>query len=64
MNKAEFCRQIVQAVDNCRNLDGMTDEEVAVELQQFLSCLEPKDRENFAQWGYPGCRSTPNECWD
>ena len=64
MNKDEFCRQIVQTVDNCRSLDKMTDDEIASVLSSLLSTLQPKDLKRFAGWGIPEHRTTADKCWD
>ncbi len=63
MTKHEFCRQIVQTVDNCRSIDGMTEDEIAKALEGLLAPLAPKDRKRFAAWGQPEYQTTPDQCW-
>ena len=64
MNKHEFCKQIVQTVDNCRSLDKMTDDEIAVAISSLISPLAPKDLKRFAGWGIPEHQTTTDKCWD
>jgi hypothetical protein len=63
MTKHEFCKQIVQTVDNCREIDGMTDDEIATAIEGLISTLAPKDMKRFAAWGYPAQVSTVDKCW-
>jgi len=63
MTKMEFCKQIVQTVDNCRAIDGMTDLEVAEAVSGLISPLTPKDIKRFAAWGMPHQQSTVDLCW-
>ena len=63
MNKNEFCKQIIQIVDNCREIDNLEDNDIALELEGFLSVLTPKDRRRFAEWGQPKDKTTPDKCW-
>lgn len=64
MTQKEFCKQIIQMVDNCRDIDGLTDDELAERLTGLLEHLEPRDRVRFAKWGFPEQKSTPKECWN
>ncbi len=63
MNRSEYASHILQLVDNSRDLDGASDEQVVKEIEGFLEPLEPKDRERFAQWGHAKCQSTADKCW-
>jgi len=63
MTKHEFCRQIVQTVDNCRRIDDMSDEEIATAIEALISPLTPKDVKRFAVWGKPEHQTTPDKCW-
>ncbi len=63
MTKIEFCKQIVQTVDNCRAIDGMTDSEVAEAISGLISPLTPIDIKRFAAWGLPAQKSTIDKCW-
>lgn len=63
MTRIEFCKQIVQAVDNCRSLDNMSDDEIAVVVSSIIAPLEPKDKKRFAKWGQSEHHSTPEDCW-
>lgn len=49
-------------MDNFR-LVGDSESEVHESIMDMLDALEPKDRERFAQWGYPHQQSTPENCW-
>jgi hypothetical protein len=63
MTKHEFCRQIVQTVDNCRSIDGMSEDEIATALEGLLAPLAPKEMKRFAEWGHPEHQTTPDKCW-
>ena len=63
MTKNELCKQIVQTVDNCRSIDGMSDDEIAVAIEGIITPLQPKDMKRFAAWGHPNQQSTPDKCW-
>jgi len=63
MTKHEFCRQIVQTVDNCRSIDDMSEDEIATALEGLLAPLAPKDRKRFAAWGQTEHQTTPDKCW-
>lgn len=62
MTKKELAKQLLQLVK-----DGIEEEysdvEITDDIEVFIGCLEPRDRNAFANWGYPEQRSTPNECW-
>lgn len=64
MKKRTFASQLLQTVDNSRDLDNASDEEIVDTLCELLSTLEPKDKKNFAQWGLPKEQTTPDKCWD
>ncbi len=64
MTRKEFSSQILQIVDNSREIDNLSDEQIVTALSLFMSSvLEPKNRESFAKWGFPKDKSTPNDCW-
>ena len=63
MTKAEFCKQIVQTVDNCRSLGSMTDDEIAKAIEGLIAPLAPKDLKRFAAWGSPEHQTTIDKCW-
>lgn len=63
MTKEEFAKQLLQTVDNARELDGADDPEIVGQLLFMLETLQPVDREKFAAWGYVHQKSTPAECW-
>jgi predicted DNA-binding transcriptional regulator AlpA len=63
MTKKEFCKQIIQTVDNCSNIDGMTDDDIAEALGGLLAPLSPKDLKRFSMWGKPEQQTTPDNCW-
>lgn len=63
MNKREFCRNMVRLVDNCRVIDGMTDEEIAEAMEGLIAPLEPKDKKRFAAWGTPDQQCSVENCW-
>ena len=64
MTKQEFCKQIVQTVDNCRSIDKMNDDEIAQELSGLIVTLVPKDKKRFASWGKPEHQTTTDKCWE
>ncbi|MFZ1800661.1 MAG: hypothetical protein WAU24_12420 [Chitinophagaceae bacterium] len=64
MTQKEFASQMLQVVDNSREIDGKSDEEIVKELTMFMSVLEPKNRETFSQWGFPKDKSTVADCWE
>lgn len=64
MTQKEFASQMLQIVDNCREIDNKSNEEIVKELSIFLSVLEPKDRKKFSAWGHEKHRSTPKDCWE
>ena len=63
MTQKDFASNLIQIVDNSREFDNKTDEEIIKELVAFMSVLEPKDREKFSKWGFPKEQSTPMDCW-
>ena len=63
MNKIEFCKQILQTVDNCRLIDGMSDDDVAKNIGYLMSPLAPKDMDRFAEWGQLSQQTTVDKCW-
>ena len=64
MNKLDFCKNILQTVDNSRLLDGASDDEVVETISILLSTLTPKDTGKFSSWGMPNQQTTPEKCWD
>jgi len=64
MTQHEFASQMLQIVDNSRNIDGKSNEDIVSELKLFLSVLEPKDRVKFAKWGHPPHQVVESKCWD
>jgi len=63
VTKHEFCKQILQTVDNCRSIDGMTDDEIAIAISGLISPLAPKDIKGFAKWGSPEQQAEVDDCW-
>jgi len=63
VTKHEFCKQILQTVDNCRSIDGMSDNEIALAISGLISPLAPKDINEFAKWGHPSQQTTVDKCW-
>ncbi len=64
MTKSEFCKDILQLVDNCRSIDGMSDDQIGRAIESFIAPLAPKDIKGFAKWGHKKQQSTVNDCWD
>jgi hypothetical protein len=64
MTQKEFASQMLQVVDNSREIYGKSDEEIIKELEMFMSVLEPKNRETFSKWGFPEDQSTVTDCWE
>jgi hypothetical protein len=64
MTQKEFASQMLQVVDNSREIDGKSNDEIVNELVMFLSVLEPKNRETFSKWGFPKDQSTVTDCWE
>jgi hypothetical protein len=64
MTQKEFASQMLQVVDNGREIYGKSNEEIVKELAMFLSVLEPKNRETFSNWGLPKDHSTVKDCWE
>lgn len=62
MTKKEFATQVYQSVKNAIDEDK-SDEEIIDDLEIFLDCLEPRDREQFSNWGYDKDKSTVEKCW-
>jgi hypothetical protein len=62
MTKTEFAKTLISMVDNFRFV-GDSETEIQEFIMNMLGELEPKDRDRFAQWGYPNQQSTPEECW-
>ncbi|PCH69413.1 MAG: hypothetical protein COC06_07660 [Bacteroidales bacterium] len=62
MTKTEFAKTLISMVDNFRFV-GDSETEIQKSIMNMLGELKPKDRERFAQWGYPNQQSTPEDCW-
>ena len=62
MTKSEFAKTLISMVDNFRFV-GDSEIEIHESFMNMLDEIEPKDRERFAQWGYPNQQSTVEECW-
>lgn len=62
MTKKEFCKTIVETVDNM-NFIGKDKEEQAEAVMDLISALAPKDIKRFAKWGQQNQQSTVEECW-
>lgn len=63
MTKQEFCKQILQLVDNCRSIDDMPEDEIATAISGLIDPLAPKDKKRFAAWGNPDQQTTIDKCW-
>jgi len=59
MTKESLASAIIDSIENHETKDEQIEAVIAL-----LSILEPKDREQFAKWGYPAQQSTPEECWN
>ena len=64
MTQKEFASQMLQIIDNSREIDGKSDEEIVKELTLFMSVLEPKNRETFSKWGFEKDQTTVENCWE
>jgi hypothetical protein len=62
MTKKQFSKQVFELVRNGIDFDK-SDDEITDDLEIFMDCLEPRDREQFAKWGYEKDQSTPEKCW-
>lgn len=62
MNKKRFAMKMIEIVDNTRFV-GESDDEALDAIEALLDTLEPKDRDNFSQWGQPDDRTDPKDCW-
>lgn len=63
MTKKDFCKTIVETIDNM-NYIGEADKEQQIRaVMALLSPLEPKDKKAFAKWGNPDVQTTPDKCW-
>lgn len=63
MNIKGFAENLMNTVDNSRDYDYATDDQVVEELVKLLELLEPKDRERFCKWGVPKYQVSPEDCW-
>ena len=63
MTKEKFAKTILEIVDNSREIDNKSNDEIVKEIASFLSIVEPKDIERFAIWGMPEDKSTVQKCW-
>lgn len=62
MTKKEFAKQIFELVQN--GIDVLkSDDELIDDIEIFIDCLEPRDREQFAKWGYEKDKATLQNCW-
>ncbi len=59
MTKTALAEEIVQSIENHPDRNDQLECVIA-----FLTTLQPKDFERFAQWGYPEQKSTVEECWN
>lgn len=64
MKKKEFAKHLIQTIDNARELDGLSDDQVVEVVECLLGLLEPKDKERFAKWGTPEKQVDIKDCWD
>lgn len=58
MNKKEFVKMIFETIDNIWER-----EEQINAITGLLDTLDPKNRDQFALWGQPKQKSTPEKCW-
>jgi hypothetical protein len=58
MTKKHLAEQILQVVDNALDEREQLDGIIAL-----LDTLEPKNIGQFAKWGHPEQKSTPENCW-
>ena len=58
MTKKELAKQILETIE----LEGCGAKSIP-SIMALLDTLEPKDREQFAKWGFPEQQSTPEQCW-
>ena len=59
MTKSEFIEQILQTTENAEDRETARDG-----IDAMLATLVPRDREQFARWGYPKDQTTAGNCWD
>lgn len=62
MTKERLALKIIEHIDNCEFM-GEGDKQKLEGVIAYLDTLEPKNLGQFAQWGYPEDKSTPDECW-
>jgi len=62
MIKKEFAKQVFQLVQNSIE-EEKSEVEIIDDVEIFLDTLEPRDREQFAKWGYPSVQVEPSKCW-
>ena len=58
MTKQHLAEQILQSIENYDNR-----EEQLESIIVFLGTLKPDNPNQFANWGYPEQRTTPENCW-
>lgn len=63
MTKKIFAEMLLGII-NTSEMIGKTNAEIIEEIEIFLGCLEPKNRDRFAQWGRPEERTTYLKCWE
>lgn len=62
MTKKEFAKQVYELVQNAID-EQESEDQIIDDIEIFLDCLEPRDRGQFAAWGYPKDQVEPNKCW-
>ena len=63
MTKREFCKSIIETIDNMNHIGVGEDEQVQA-LMNLIAPLKPKSLKKFAKWGVPEQQSTEEKCWD
>lgn len=62
MTKQKLAEKILEHIESCEFL-GAGKKYKIEGIVNYLDTLEPKDLNQFAQWGYDEEISTPEECW-
>lgn len=62
MTKKEFAKQVFQLVQKSIE-EEKSEVEIIDDVEIFLDTLEPRDREQFAKWGYPSVQVKHFKCW-
>lgn len=58
MTKSSLAEQILQCTENISEREDQLEAIISL-----LDTLEPKDKVNFAKWGFPDQKGEPETCW-